>query len=104
MAWVWLVLAAAFEIVFALAMKSSDGFTRLMPSLLTFVAGGISVACLTVAMKSLPVSIAYPMWTATGALGAVILGAVLLGEPLGMGKLLALGAIIAGVAGLQASG
>ncbi|GAB4067475.1 multidrug efflux SMR transporter [Ancylobacter sonchi] len=102
-AWLFLVLAAGFEIVFALAMKASEGFSRLLPSLLTLVAGGISLALLTFAMKTMPVSLAYPAWTAMGTLGAVILGAALFGEPLGLGKLLATAALIGGVAGLQIS-
>ncbi|MDR6951072.1 quaternary ammonium compound-resistance protein SugE [Ancylobacter sp. 3268] len=102
-AWLFLVLAAGFEIVFALAMKASEGFSRLMPSVLTLVAGGISVVFLTMAMKSMPVSLAYPAWTAMGTLGAVILGAALFGEPLGLGKILATAALVGGVAGLQVS-
>lgn len=102
-AWLFLVLAAGFEIVFALAMKASEGFSRLVPSVLTLVAGGISVVFLTMAMKSMPVSLAYPAWTAMGTLGAVILGAALFGEPLGLGKILATAALVGGVAGLQIS-
>ncbi|GLK86294.1 DMT family transporter [Ancylobacter defluvii] len=102
-AWLFLVLAAGFEIVFALAMKASEGFSRLVPSLLTLVAGGISVVFLTMAMKSMPISLAYPAWTAMGTLGAVILGAALFGEPLGLGKILATAALVGGVAGLQIS-
>lgn len=100
-AWILLFCAAGFEIAFAIGLKASEGFTRLVPSVLTVAAGGASVVILAVAMKSMPVSFAYPAWTAMGAVGAVILGAALFGEPLGIGKLIATSLLVAGVAGLH---
>ena len=101
MAWAYLAAAAAFEIMFALSMKYADGFTRVVPTVVTVlgVIGGIGF--LTLALKTLPVSVAYPVWTAVGTLGTVILGFVLLGESLTLTKFLSALAIAAGVAGLK---
>ena len=101
MAWTYLAAAAAFEIMFALSMKYTEGFTRVVPTLMTAfgVIGGIGF--LTLALKTLPVSVAYPIWTAVGTLGTVILGFILLNETLTLMKLLSALAIIGGVAGLK---
>ncbi len=101
MAWAYLAGAAVFEISFAMSMKYADGFTRPLPTLVTVISviGGIGL--LTLAMKTLPVSIAYPIWTAVGTLGTVVLGFVLLDEPLTSAKLISVLAIIGGVAGLK---
>lgn len=101
MAWVYLVAAAVFEIIFALSMKYTEGFTRLAPTVVTVfgVAGGIGF--LTLAMKTLPVSVAYPIWTAAGTLGTVVLGFFLFGEALTLLKIISAVAIVCGVAGLK---
>ena len=101
MAWAYLAAAAAFEIMFALSMKYAEGFTRVVPTVVTVlgVIGGIGF--LTLALKTLPVSVAYPIWTAVGTLGTVILGFVLLDESMTLAKLLSALAIIGGVAGLK---
>lgn len=103
MAWLFLALAALFEIGFAMSMKASEGFTRLWPSILTVcgVAGGIGF--LTLAMKTLPVSVAYPIWVGAGALGTVVLGALWFGETLSFLKIASTLAILAGVIGLKLS-
>ncbi len=103
MAWIYLGLAAFFEVVFAMSMKYAEGFTRPLPTLITAVAVVFGIMFLTLAMKTLPVSVAYPIWTAVGTLGTVILGFVLLGEALTPLKILSVLAIIAGVAGLKVS-
>src|SRR5918994_4003146 len=96
MAWAYLAAAAAFEIMFALSMKYAEGFTRVVPTLVTVlgVIGGIGF--LTLAMKTLPVSVAYPIWTAVGTLGTVILGYLLLAESLTTTKFLSALAIVGG--------
>ena len=71
MAWAYPAAAAVFEIVFALSMKYADGFTRLLPTLVTAVSAVGGIGFLTLAMKTLPVSIAYPIWTGVGTLGTV---------------------------------
>ncbi|RJG12820.1 QacE family quaternary ammonium compound efflux SMR transporter [Pseudomonas cavernicola] len=101
MSWLFLLVAAVFEVVFALSMKYAAGFTRLWPSLLTVLAAVGGIYFLTLAMRELPVSIAYPLWTAVGTLGTVVLGALLLGESFTPVKLLSVALIVAGVAGLK---
>ncbi|MBG4754624.1 multidrug efflux SMR transporter [Pseudomonas aeruginosa] len=101
MAWFHLLVAAAFEVAFARGMKFSNGFGRLWPSLLTVVAAIGGIYFLTLALRELPVSVAYPIWTAIGSLGTVFLGVLLLGESLTAVKLVSVGLIVAGVAGLK---
>lgn len=101
MAWAYLAAAAAFEIVFAMSMKYAEGFTRPLPTAVTVIATIGGIGFLTLAMKSLPVSVAYPIWTAIGTLGTVVLGWLLLHEPLSPLKLASALAITGGVAGLK---
>ncbi|MBB3771392.1 quaternary ammonium compound-resistance protein SugE [Angulomicrobium tetraedrale] len=101
MAWAYLIIAALFEVVFALSMKYSDGFSRLWPSILTMVSVSASFTFLTLAIKDLPVSVAYPVWTAIGTLGTVLLGALVLGEALSPMKLVCVVIIVIGIAGLK---
>ncbi len=82
LAWIYLLLAGVLEIVWALAMKQSDGFTRLVPTVITITALLASLVLLALAMKSLPLGTAYPVWTGIGAIGAFVVGVLLLGEPL----------------------
>lgn len=81
MAWIYLIVAGLLEIVWAFAMKQSDGFTRLVPSTVTLAAMLASFAFLALAMKTLPLGTAYTIWTGIGALGAFAVGIVVLGEP-----------------------
>ncbi|GAA3192259.1 DMT family transporter [Lentilactobacillus kefiri] len=80
MNWVFLVIAGIFEVVWATAMKYSHGFTNLMPSIVTIAGMLISFFLLAHATKTLPLSIAYPVWTGIGAVGTVIAGIVLFGD------------------------
>ena len=82
MAWIYLLLAGVLEIVWALAMKQSDGFTKLVPTAIMLTALVASLVLLALAMKSLPLGTAYPIWTGIGTLGAFAVGVLLLGEPL----------------------
>lgn len=104
MAWVYLAAAAVFEVIFALSMKYADGFTRPIPTLVTIVAVIGGIGFLTLAMRTLPVSVAYPIWTAVGTLGTVILGFFILQEQLSAAKVISALAIVGGVAGLKVSG
>ncbi|MCZ4257743.1 multidrug efflux SMR transporter [Sulfitobacter sp. G21635-S1] len=104
MAWLLLVLAAVFEVMFAMGMKMSHGFTRLTPTLVTIVGIIFGLWFLALAMKQLPVSIAYPVWTALGTLGTVALGTLLLGEAMTPLKAVSVLAIVGGVIGLKISG
>ncbi|MDF3865418.1 multidrug efflux SMR transporter [Pseudomonas denitrificans (nom. rej.)] len=101
MAWAMLMVAAVFEVMFAVSMKYAEGFTRPLPTVVTVVAVIGGIFFLTLAMRQLPVSIAYPVWTAIGTLGTVFFGFVLLGEALTLTKLVSVALIVAGVAGLR---
>ncbi|HVO91858.1 MAG TPA: quaternary ammonium compound efflux SMR transporter SugE [Terriglobales bacterium] len=101
MAWLILVLAGIFEVGWAIGLKYSDGFSRLWPTLGTVAAMLISLGLLGIAMKSLPVGTAYAVWVGVGAVGTVILGVLLLGEPATPGRLISVGFIIAGIIGLK---
>ncbi|BBP74479.1 QacE family quaternary ammonium compound efflux SMR transporter [Pseudomonas gingeri NCPPB 3146 = LMG 5327] len=101
MPWIHLLIAAAFEVTFALGMKYAEGFTRLWPSLATVIAAVGGIYFLTLSLRVLPVSIAYPIWTAIGSLGTVLLGFLLLGESLTAVKLVSVGLIVVGVVGLK---
>ncbi|MGC4009499.1 MAG: multidrug efflux SMR transporter [Pseudomonas sp.] len=102
MAWAMLMVAAVFEVMFAVSMKYAEGFTRPLPTVVTVLAVIGGIFFLTLAMRQLPVSIAYPVWTAIGTLGTVFFGFLLLGEALTLTKLASVALIIAGVAGLRA--
>ena len=80
MAWVYLVLAGILEIVWAYAMKQSHGFTRVAPGVITLIAALGSFGLLALAMRGLPLGTAYLVWTGIGAVGAFVLGVVMLGE------------------------
>ena len=80
MAWIYLTIAGVLEIVWAFSMKQSEGFSRLVPSLITLVAMIASFALLSLSMKSLPLGTAYTIWTGIGAVGAFLVGIFILGE------------------------
>ncbi len=82
MAWLFLIVAGLFEIVWAFSMKQSAGFTRWWPSVVTLSAMIVSFALLAVAMRSLPLGTAYTIWTGIGAVGAFLVGIIWLGEAL----------------------
>jgi quaternary ammonium compound-resistance protein SugE len=97
MAWLMLIAAGLFEVVWAFFLKQSDGFSRLMPTLVTLAAMAASFALLALAMRSLPLGTAYTVWTGIGAVGAFIVGVVALGEPMGVLRVVAAGLILAGI-------
>jgi quaternary ammonium compound-resistance protein SugE len=101
MAWMILVVAGLFEIGWAIGLKYTEGFTRLWPSVGTVTAMVLSVGLLGLAMRTLPVGTAYAVWTGIGALGTVILGIVLFGEPATVARLACVGLILAGIVGLK---
>lgn len=101
MPWVLLVIAGLFEVAWAIGLKYTEGFTRLWPSAGTLAAMGLSVVLLGIAMRSLPVGTAYAVWTGIGAVGTVILGIVLFGEPATAARLVCVGLIVAGILGLK---
>jgi len=103
MAWTLLVVAGFFEIVWARLLKFSDGFTRMWPSVGTVVAMGISMVCMSFALRDIPMGTAYVVWTGIGAVGTVILGMVLFDEPKNVVRLVCIAIIILGIAGLKFS-
>ena len=82
MAWVYLILAGVLEVVWAFALKQSDGFTKIIPTVVMLAALLGSLVLLALAMRTLPLGTAYPIWTGIGAVGAFVIGVVLLGESL----------------------
>ena len=103
-AWTWLLIAGLFEIVWALGLKYSDGFSRLVPSIVVVVAAAVSFWLLALAMRALPAGTAYAVWTGIGAAGTALLGILLLGESANPVRLLCIGLIVAGVLGLKMAG
>jgi quaternary ammonium compound-resistance protein SugE len=101
MAWIILIIAGLFEVVWAFGMKQSDGFTRLTPSVITIVAMIVSVVLLALAMKSLPLGTAYAVWTGIGALGAFVVGIAVLGEAATAFRIASAVLILLGLVGLK---
>ena len=101
MAWVYLFLAGLGEVGWAVGLKYTDGFTRLVPSVLTGLAMAVSVFLLSQAVRTLPIGTAYAIWTGIGAAGTAILGMVLFGEPREAARLLCLALIVVGAVGLR---
>ncbi len=101
MAWLVLFLAGLCEVAWAIGLKYSQGFTKLWPTLGTIAAMVVSFLLLGVAMKSLPVGTAYAVWVGVGAVGTVILGIILFGDPADLGRIVSLGLIVAGIVGLK---
>jgi quaternary ammonium compound-resistance protein SugE len=101
MAWTYLFFAGIFEIGWAIGLKYTDGFTRLVPTAWTVVSMIVSLGLLGLALKSLPVGTAYAVWTGIGTIGTAILGIWLLGEPATALRLACIALIVAGIAGLK---
>ncbi|ATA58966.1 quaternary ammonium compound-resistance protein [Geobacillus stearothermophilus] len=101
MAWVYLVVAGIFEIVWAISLKYTDGFTRLWPSVVTVAGMAASFYFLSLAIKTLPIGTAYAVWTGIGALGAVIIGMLFLNEPVTVPRIIFLLFILVGLIGLK---
>ena len=101
MAWVILIVAGLFETGWAIGLKYTEGFTRLWPTVWTIVAMIVSLWLLGIAVNKLPVGTAYSVWVGVGAVGTVVLGITLLGEPANAARLISVGLIIAGIIGLK---
>jgi quaternary ammonium compound-resistance protein SugE len=101
MPWILLILAALFEIGWAVGLKFTEGFTRPIPTIGTIAALVLSVALLGLAARSLPIGTAYAVWTGIGAAGTVLCGILFLSEPVSATRLLCAGLILAGVIGLK---
>jgi quaternary ammonium compound-resistance protein SugE len=101
MPWLLLFVAGLLEVGWAIGLKYTEGFTRVVPSVLTITAMAGSILLLGIAMKSLPVGTSYAVWVGVGAVGTAILGMVLFNEPASTGRILSLGLIVAGIVGLR---
>ena len=101
MAWIYLLLAGLFEIVWAIGLKYTDGFSRFWPSVGTLAAMAVSIVLLAMAVKTLPIGTAYAIWTGIGAVGAVALGIVLFGDPATLPRLACVVLILVGIVGLK---
>jgi quaternary ammonium compound-resistance protein SugE len=101
MHWIVLFLAGLLEVAWAVGLKYTAGFTRLMPSVLTLAAMAGSVALLGLALRALPLGTAYAIWTGIGTVGTVIWGIMMLDEPASLARLVCIAMIVLGIAGLK---
>ena len=101
MAWVYLVVAGLFEIAWAVGLKYTDGFTRIVPTAFTIGAMVTSVVLLGIALRELPVGTGYAVWTGIGTVGTAVLGMILFAEPATGFRLASIGLIVAGIVGLK---
>ncbi len=104
MPWLFVVIAGLLETGFAISLKASDGFSRLVPSVLFFLFAAGSFSLLSTALRDLPIGPAYAVWTGIGAAGTAVVGMAFLGEGVHALKLVSIALVIAGVVGLQLSG
>lgn len=104
MAWILLLVAGLLETGWAIGLKYTEGFTKIVPSALTLAAMAASVVLLAIALRTLPVGTGYAVWTGIGAVGTAILGIVLFGEPATAARIACIGLIVAGIAGLKFAG
>jgi quaternary ammonium compound-resistance protein SugE len=100
-AWTLLIVAGLLEIVWAVGLKYTQSFTRLLPSTITLIAMVLSIVLLARALRTIPVGTGYAVWTGIGAVGTALIGILVLGEPRDSGRLIALTAIIGGIVGLK---
>ena len=103
MAWVYLIVAGGLEIGWAIALKASEGFSRPIPAALGMGMAALSLVLLSLALRSMPASLAYPVWVGIGVAGVAAYGAIVLGEGLSLFKLASLILIGLGVAGLAST-
>jgi len=101
MSWIALFFAGLFEIGWAIGLKYTEGFTRLVPSLATLAAMGVSIGLLALALKTLPLGTAYAVWTGIGTVGTALLGIALFGEPSDALRLGCIALIVVGIVGLK---
>jgi len=101
MSWIYLVIAGLLEVAWAVGLKYTLGFTRLWPSVFTITTMAASVGMLGLALRQLPLGTAYAIWTGIGTVGTAIFGMLMLGEPAGALRLLAIALIISGIVMLK---
>ena len=101
MTWLVLLVAGLLEVAWAIGLKYTEGFTRFWPTVGTVAAMVASVGLLGLAMRTLPVGTAYAVWTGIGAVGTVLFGIILFGEPATVARLACVGLILVGIVGLK---
>jgi quaternary ammonium compound-resistance protein SugE len=101
MSWTYLLIAGLLEIVWAVGLKYTEGFTRLAPSVVTVAAMAASMVFLGLALRTIPIGTGYAVWTGIGAVGTALLGIVLFAEPATATRLACIGLIVVGIAGLK---
>ncbi len=99
--WTVLLIAAALEVVWAVGLKYTEGFTRLWPTVLTVAALAASMALLALSLRELPLGTAYAIWTGIGAVGTAALGIILFGEAASPARIICIALILAGLVGLK---
>ena len=104
LAWLLLLVAGLLEVSWLVAMKYSEGFTRLWPTVLIFVLGTLSFYLISLCLKVIPVGTAYVVWTGIGAVGGAIVGMVLFNEPRDAWRLASMALVVAGIVGLKLTG
>ena len=104
MAWAILIVAGIFEVIWAIALKYSEGFTKLWPSVIFVIAAWLSFACLSLALKHIPMGSAYAVWTGIGAVGIAIIGMVWFREPATLFRIACIAPIVIGIAGRKLFG
>ncbi len=101
MAWVYLLIAGLFECVWAIGLKYTEGFTRIVPSIITLIAMALSMWFLSLALKIVPIGTGYAVWTGIGAIGVAVIGMAFLGEPRQAARIICLLLIVSGIIGLK---
>jgi quaternary ammonium compound-resistance protein SugE len=101
MEWFYLVLAGIFEVGWAVGLKYSQGFTKILPSILTLIGMIASFYFLSQSLKSLPIGTAYAIWTGIGTVGTAVLGGILFKEPFDIMRIVCIALIISGIVGLK---
>lgn len=101
MSWIYLTIAGVFEVVWTVALKYSEGFSKLLPSIITVLGMLVSFGFLSLSLKTLPIGTAYAAWTGIGAIGTVIIGIILFHEPMSVTRLLFVALILTGIIGIK---
>ncbi|MBR7888229.1 multidrug efflux SMR transporter [Marinomonas sp. A79] len=104
MSWMYLLIAGVLECMWAIGLKQSNGFTKFWPSVISVVLIIVSLFLLSLAMRTIPVGMAYAVWTGIGATSLVVIGMLFMGEPAGIARIACLLMIVGGIVGLQLIG
>jgi quaternary ammonium compound-resistance protein SugE len=100
-AWIIVSLAGALEVLFSVTVKQSEGYTRLLPSVVSIGAAILSVWLMSLTLKALPLGTVYAVWAGIGAVGTAVIGVILFGEPANLARIACVAAIVVGIVGLQ---